>query len=90
MSGVREQNILLGKTKDIAFQFYSFIVGSKRTQQQYRSRMTLVSAYILCLDLLLYIQLFILEQQNIIQSRGKFKSKELYNKKKNTTRIQRE
>ena len=55
MSRVKEWNTLLSKMRDIALWFYGFTTGLEKMQQQYRSRMTLASACVLYLNLLLYI-----------------------------------
>ena len=55
MSGVRECNMLLSEMIDIALWFCGFTAGPERTQQQCKSGTTLVSAHVLCLDLLLYM-----------------------------------
>ena len=55
MSGVREWNMLLSEMIDVALWFYGFTAGPERTQQQCKSGTTLVSAHVLCLDLLLYM-----------------------------------
>ena len=80
MSKAGEQNMLLGEIKDVALQFCSFTASLEGIQQQYRSRITLASAHALCLNLLLYVWLLILEQWNIVQERGKLRSKELYSR----------
>ena len=68
--------MLLGEIRDVALQFCGFTTGLEGTQQQCRSRITLALACTLCLNFLLYMWLLISEQQNIIQSRGKFRNKE--------------
>ena len=53
--------MLLGEMKDVALWFYSFTAGLEGIQQQCRSRITLASAHVLYLNLLLHVWLLILE-----------------------------
>ena len=80
MSRAREQNMLLGEIKDVALQFCSFTASLEGIQQQCRSRITLASAHVLYLNLLLHVWLLILEQWNVVLERGKFRSKDLYSR----------
>ena len=72
--------MLLGEMKDVALWFCSFTAGLEGIQQQCRSRITLASAHVLYLNLLLHVWLLILEQWNVVLERGKFRSKDLYSR----------